>query len=722
MLPERKSMQSFETVRCRNYLILWVCGLWLMAVYAASAQTNFSIYSDQLDNGFQNWSWGTNNNFSNTSPVHSGADSIAFASETWTAISFWHSDFNPGVYSNLNFWANGGPTGGQIVQIYVQYNNLASSTTPFQLPGFPTNSWRQFSIPLSALGAAGITNMSRLTFQLTDKGTSAPFFLDDVGLATVRPSLVHVQVNATNTLRTADSRWFGLNTAIWDNFFDTSTTSNALAELGTQILRFPGGSASDEYHWGSNKSLSNTWSWATSFANFIHIATNIGSQAIITVNYGTGTPAEAAGWVRSANITNHCNFKYWEVGNENYGTWETDSNSFPHDPYTYATRAVQYITQMKAADPTIKIGVPVVTGEDSSDNGYSAHPAHNPRTSANHNGWTPVVLATMKSLGTLPDYLVFHVYPEYANDSDQSLLQDSGNWSGDAANLRQQITDYLGSSGTNIELFCTENNADAGAQGRQSTSIVNGLYLADSLAQLMKTEFSSFVWWDLRNGIDTTGDFNSSLYGWRTNGDLGIIGNLNTRYPTYYTFKLMNYFARGGDTVLNASSDYFLLPAYSSRKADGSLAILVVNKDNVVTYSAQFSFANYLPWTNALARSFGIAQDEATRTNSTVPGAQDIATNDVPITGTNFTASFPPYSVTLLTIPPAAPQLTVQTGNGQTILQMQGQPKVRYVLQSSVDLQNWLPSATNTLPGTSWNVTNDVTSPFQFWRAVWLPQ
>jgi hypothetical protein len=184
----------------------------------------------------------------------------------------------------------------------------------------------------------------------------------------------------------------------------------------------------------------------------------------------------------------------------------------------------------------------------------------------------------------------------------------------------------------------------------------------------------------------------------------------------------MQNFARPGDTILNASSDYFLLPAYSSRKADGSLTVLVVNKDRTATFTAQISIANYLPWTNALVRTFGIAQDEATRTNSVVPGAQDIATNNLTVTGTNFTTSFPPYSVTLLTIPPAAPQLTVLPGSEQTILQVQGQPQVRYVLQSSPDLKNWTPAATNTLPGTTWNATNNVSSPLQFWRAVWLPQ
>ena len=713
-------MRSFETVRHRNRFSLWLCAVWLMAAHAASAQTNFSIYSDQLNNGFDNWSWGANNNFANTSPVHSGSDSISFGSQIWEGISFHHPDFDPSPYTNLTFWANGGAVGGQIVQIYVQYNNATAMGPSYPLPRFPTNSWRQFVVPLSALGMSGISNIDVFTFQLTSSGNSAPYYLDDVSLSTVTPSIVHLQVDVANTIRPADSKWLGLNTAIWDNNFDTATTSNALTELGTQILRFPGGSASDEYHWATGKSLTNTWSWATSFANFMHIATNLHAQAIITVNYGTGTPAEAAAWVRSANITNHCNFKYWEVGNENYGTWETDSNTSAHDPYTYASNAVQFITQMKAVDPTIKIGVPVVTGEDNNDNGYIAHPATNPRTGLSHNGWTPVVLATMKAKGVLPDFLVFHVYPEYGYPSDHSLLQSSGNWAGDAADLRQQLTDYVGTNATNIELFCTENNSDARSpQTRQSTSIVNGLYLADSLAHLMKSEFNSYVWWDLRNGQDP--DTSTPVYGWRGYGDIAIIGNVNTRYPTFYTFKLMRFFARAGDTVLNASSDYLMLPAYAARKADGSLAVLVINKNNATAFNAQLSLENYQPWTNALVRSFGLAQDEATRTNSLVPGAQDLGTNSVAITGTNFTATFPPWTATLLTIPPAQPALTVTSGNGQPILQVRGQSQVRYVLQSSSDLANWTPTATNTLSGTTWTVTNNTVNPTKFWRAVWLP-
>jgi hypothetical protein len=185
----------------------------------------------------------------------------------------------------------------------------------------------------------------------------------------------------------------------------------------------------------------------------------------------------------------------------------------------------------------------------------------------------------------------------------------------------------------------------------------------------------------------------------------------------------MQYFARPGDTVLSAGSDYFLLSAYAARKADGSLAVLVINKDDATTFTTQLSLANYLPWTNALVRSFGITQDEATRTNSTISGAQDIATNYIAVTGTNFTTAFPPYSVTLLTIPPATPKLvTLPPANGRLVLQVQSQPEVRCVLQYSTNFASWTPVATNVLTGSLWNVTNILGGPMKFWRAAWLPQ
>ena len=142
------------------------------------------------------------------------------------------------------------------------------------------------------------------------------------------------------------------------------------------------------------------------------------------------------------------------------------------------------------------------------------HPVVNPRTGQTHYGWTPVLLATLKSLGVTPDFVIHHRYPQDpGSESDAGLLQSSTGWASDAANLRQMITDYVGSNGTNIELVCTENNSVSSAPGKQSTSLVNGLFKADSQAQLMQTEFNGLFWWDLRNGPETDGNLAATLYG-----------------------------------------------------------------------------------------------------------------------------------------------------------------------------------------------------------------
>ena len=698
----------------------------LGAAFSALAQTPLTIYTDNLVNNFDDWSWAIHN-LDNTSPVHSGVNSISVSATNWQAISFHHADFDTSPYTSFTFWAHGGTNGGQLLQVYGELSGVGQ--TAYSIPGsLPANAWQQFVIPLTTLQIANKANLSRLNIQLRAGGSTNTFYVDDVQLtARPAPAVIHVSVNTTQAVRKADSRWSGVNTAVWDGNFDTPQTVSLLSEMGTTILRFPGGSLSDQYHWASNETLTNTWQWVTSFASFIHVATNAGVQAFITVNYGTGTPAEAAAWVRHANVTNHLGFKYWEIGNECYGTWETDSNTYPNDAYTYAVRAAAYLTQMRAADPTIKIGVPVAPGEDSYINGYTSHPAYNSRTGQNHYGWTPVLLSTLNSLGAAPDFLIHHVYPEYTGqENDPVLLQSATNWPNDAADLRQQITDYFGPAGTNIELTCTENNSNSGNQGKQSTSLVNGLYYADSLGQVMKTEFNSFVWWDLRNGSDTSGSFDVSLYGWRTNGDLGMIGDLATRYPPFYAAKLMQSFARAGDTILAATSDYPLVSAYVARRASGAVSLLALNKNITTNLNAQITVQGFVPASTATIRSYGIPQDEATRTNA-VYSAQDIATNSFAGAGASFAYSLPPLSLTLFTLTPAAPSLAAlpSASASQFIFQLQGQANVRYVIQCATSLTAtaWLSVSTNTLTGSVLNVTNSIApgAPIKFWRAVWMP-
>jgi hypothetical protein len=539
--------------------------------------------------------------------------------------------------------------------------------------------------------------------------------------------------------------------------------------MGTRALRFPGGSDSDDYHWVYNRQDNNNWSWSTSLASFIHVITNLNGQAMITVNYGSGFTNEAAAWVAYVNAatansqslgvdalgTNWqtagywaslraaaplgtddgknflrihrsapLGFKYWEIGNEIYGaSWETDSNSVPHDPYTYALRARDYISLMKAVDPTIKIGIVVTPGEDSYVNNTS-HPVVNPRTGLTHYGWTPVLLATLTSLGVTPDFAIHHRYPQNpGGEDDTGLLGSSTGWASDAANLRQMITDYVGSNGANIELLCTENNSVSSNPGKQSVSLVNGLFMADSLAQLMQTEINGLFWWNFRNGGDNyTGNNSSSLYGWRLYGDYGVLEGTDL-YPPYYTAKLMQNFVQAGDTMITAASDYSLLSTYAVRRQNGSLTILTINKDPVNTLTGQVVVASFTPASGVAVCSYGIPQDNAVETGI---GSPDITQTNFSVAGTNFSYAFPPFSATVLAFSPAQAKLVampILTATSQFVFQLQGQAGVPYVIQRSTNQIAWTSVSTNTLPGSTMNFTNSMVplQPKQFWRAIWQP-
>ncbi len=648
------------------------------------AQTDQPIYTDSLASGWQDWSWVTDN-LACTSTVHSGTDSIRVTAGAHEALYLYHSDFNTSGYSNLTFWINGGPTGGQLLQVRVLLEDVPQPA--IALAPLPSNTWQQIVLSLASLGVANQPNMDGFWIQSRTGASEPTFYVDDIALTALPPpAIVHVSINATQTVRTVDARMFGVNTAIWDSVFDTANTIGMFTSMNNQALRFPGGSASDEYHWASNTSGTNTWKWWTSFDRFADTATSTHAQVFITVNYGSGTPAEAANWVRYSNVTKRYGFRYWEIGNECYGSWETDTNTPPHDPYTYAMRFQGYWTRMKGMDPTIKIGAVVVTGEDS----YSTdtnHPAINPRTGQTHNGWTPVLLATLNGLGVTPDFVIYHRYAQAPGaENDATLLQSSVTWSNAAADLRQQLSDYLGAPATNVELVCTENNSVYSNPGKQTTSLVNGLFWADSIANSLQTEFNALIWWDTRNGQETGNNNDPSLYGWRQYGDYGITDSTNPaapadRYPTYYVARLLQCFARGGDHIVPATSDYPLLSVYAAARTNGSLALLVINKSATNSLNASLSIHGYLPNSHAVVYSYGIPQDDAACTGF---GSADIAQTNITGAAANFSWNFPPYSASVICLsnpPPPAITRFARNGDGTTTITWTNQGGWFYVVQ-----------------------------------------
>jgi alpha-L-arabinofuranosidase len=313
---------------------------------------------------------------------------------------------------------------------------------------------------------------------------------------------------------------------------------------------------------------------------------------------------------------------------------------------------------MKAKDSNIKVGVTIMRGEEQTGTiVYTNNLGTNLVTGQVFEGWAPEVLTGLHKMGVTPDFVIYHYYPENypaVPDNDQALLA-TANWAGDAAEIRADIKDFLGPAGTNTEILVTENNTDEGNPGKQSVSLVNGLYYCDALGQIMQTEINSRVWWDLRDGGPpaTNGDMSATLYGWREYGGFGVVWDeneppLTNCFPQYFTSELLSHFIRGGDKVVSASCNDPLISAYSAMRTNGDLTLMAINK-TLSTNTVNIVITNFVPATTATNYSYGMANDnEAEAANNNC----DISTNVISGVSTNFSYTIAPYSVNVINFAP----------------------------------------------------------------------
>ena len=141
----------------------------------------------------------------------------------------------------------------------------------------------------------------------------------------------------------------GMNMANW---FDPTQAgmATALKTGGIASLRWPGGSASDTFHWQTNSECNGGYvDGHAIFDNFFSkIVLQHSPDVAVTVNYGSnaacaggGDPAEAASWVVYAK-THGDKVSHWTVGNEVYGSWEYDLHATPHDAATVGQRRIRH--------------------------------------------------------------------------------------------------------------------------------------------------------------------------------------------------------------------------------------------------------------------------------------------------------------------------------------------------------------------------------------------
>ncbi|WP_228562743.1 ricin-type beta-trefoil lectin domain protein [Catenulispora rubra] len=399
-----------------------------------------------------------------------------------------------------------------------------------------------------------------------------------------------VAVNANQALATLPATGTGVNFAVYDGTIATPAVQSALSTAGLDAVRYPGGGYADGYHWQTNTVDGGGFvAPNTDFDHYMGTVRGAGAQAIITANYGSGTPQEAAAWVQYANVTKGYGVKYWEIGNEMYGNgeygakWENDTHS-SHSATTYATNLLQYVSAMKAVDPSIKIGAVLTTPASWPDGIVGPGDTQD---------WNHTV---MSIAGSKIDFVIVHTYPGSTSEADllgkpQALVPSM------MSTLHSLINQYAGANAPNVGIAVTESNATS-----YRDTAPNGLFAPDQYLTLMENGAFNVDWWDIHNGTDCTNlttvdgatDFND--YGMLSSGaSASCEPAQNTPFPAYYGTEMISKLGSPGDTLVSASSSTSLVSAHAVKRANGDVDVMLINKDPNNDASVSLSYNGFTP-------------------------------------------------------------------------------------------------------------------------------
>jgi hypothetical protein len=492
--------------------------------------------------------------------------------------------------------------------------------------------------------------------------------------AEVAPTAATVTVRANAPLGRITPIAVGANVAAWDGDLVNAGVPRLLSDAGIRILRYPGGSTSDNYHWMSNTPDDPTQGGTTPEANFdayVSVVDAARAQAMITVNYGSGTAEEAASWVRYANqggrhykgpvptypgasTSGHdARIQYWEIGNELYGdgtygaTWEVNHNA--HDPTTYANGVVGYSAAMKAVDPSIRIGL-VVTAPGNWPDGVTDAASPLP--------WNDTVLPI--ACGAV-DFVDVHWYPQGpTGESDAALLAAPQNGESTSvsytpsipslvATLKGEIAAYCGAHAADVTIMVTETNSVSYNPGKQTTSLVDALFLDDAVMTWFENGVANVDWWAVHDS-PFAGNADPSLYGTFDCGDYGFLSvgeacsngavepPVDTPFPAYYGMQMLSHLGGASDTMLATTSSTSLVSVHAVRQENGKVSVMLIDKDPSLSYTVTVSLDG--------GCGRGLADVWTYGENST-----DIAQTVTPVREPSFTIPVGPYSVTTVKLP-----------------------------------------------------------------------
>jgi len=422
----------------------------------------------------------------------------------------------------------------------------------------------------------------------------------------------------------------------------------------------------------------------------MQFARSIGAQTILTINYGTGleqsgkvsTSASlsqrvkrAAAWVAYLNGSptdarplgidgegtdwrtvgywaqrraqrghpEPYGVRYWEIGNEIYGNWETGCTKAQQ----YATDFKVFATAMKMVDPSLKVGAVGLSNPHGRGDADSV------------DEWNATVVRTS---GDALDFLVLHLY--YPSARQAQVSYTSPTWfSAIMAGAQQAITDLQAiraiitansTRATQIELAVTEYGiwpADS-TNARDYANLARALYDVDLLLQLLQH--------GPQLGVVLATAWN--LHGSNETAAIGFdwVSGTRTVRPPYEAFRLVKSSLRQQLVSTTVRSPVFRTSGVTNVKPHAAVPVLqalattdphrkqvnllVLNRSLSGTIRSIIYFEGFLPAAAMQVHTLHGSRPDAHNEGGT--SGMKIVSSQLTHVSSSFTYAFPPHSLT----------------------------------------------------------------------------
>lgn len=461
------------------------------------------------------------------------------------------------------------------------------------------------------------------------------FFLDDwqpktftapsyTGESVPATATTTVNVDATSIITKIPLSTFGQNAVWWmgpvagePKFIDPIT------KLHPHIIRFPGGSTSDVYFWNAEQGVrpsdvpamiadengvkkdpsyiygKSNYNWQCNLDNYYTMLQQTNNKGIITVNYGYaryGTSNDpvaaaahlAADWVRYDNGRT----KLWEIGNENFGSWEW---GYRIDPALNKDGQPEYVTGALYAQhfkvfadsmrkAATEVGATIHIGAVVYDN-----PASESWQTNTTKTWNNGVMSGAKN--TADFYVVHNYFTPYNENSTASVIFSSA-LSVPSAQMNF-LTQTLQNNAATIKPIVMDEWNMWARDSKQQVSNASGVFAVLVLGESIRSKYGMTARWDLLNGWDNGND-----HGLFSSGDEPGVSKWSARPSFYYMYFFQKML---GDRLVNSAvTGSNNIKAYASTYTSGQVNVTLVNtsatSQNVEIKMKNFYSGNRFYW------------------------------------------------------------------------------------------------------------------------------